>query len=50
MTAPRIDVGMYVPAKPPLSGVEQLVSVAQQNQFESVFIWDHVVDFFPQAI
>ena len=50
MSSPRIDVGMYVPAKPPLAGVEQLVSAAQQLQFESVFIWDHVVDFFPQAI
>lgn len=50
MTSPRIDVGMYVPAKPPLAGVEQLVAAAQQLHLESVFIWDHVVDFFPQAI
>jgi phthiodiolone/phenolphthiodiolone dimycocerosates ketoreductase len=50
MTSPRIDVGMYVPAKPPLAGVEQLVSAAQEFQVDSVFIWDHIVDFFPQAI
>jgi phthiodiolone/phenolphthiodiolone dimycocerosates ketoreductase len=41
---------MYVPAKPPVAGIEQLVSVAQQGQFDSVFVWDHVMDFFAQSI
>ncbi len=50
MTYPRISVGMYVPAQPPLVGVEQLISAAEQFQLDSVFIWDHIVDFFPQAI
>jgi phthiodiolone/phenolphthiodiolone dimycocerosates ketoreductase len=50
MTYPRIDVGMYIPAKPPLAGVEQLVSAARQTPFDSVFMWDHILDFFPQAI
>ncbi len=47
MTYPRISVGMYVPAQPPLVGVEQLISAAEQFQLDSVFIWDHIVDFFP---
>src|SRR5919202_3101127 len=50
MTSPRIAVGMYVPAKPPLADIEQFVSVAQQEPFDSVFVWDHVMDFFAQAI
>src|SRR3712207_6629268 len=50
MASPQIDVGIYIPAKPPLAGIEQLVSVAQEHQLDSVFFWDHVVDFFPQAI
>ena len=41
---------MYVPAKPSVDGIEQLVSVAQENGFASAFIWDHVVDFFSQSI
>ncbi len=50
MASPKIQVGMYVPAKPPLAGVEQLAAAAQQLQLDSLFVWDHVVDFFPQAI
>ncbi len=49
MALPRIDVGIYVPAKPPLAVVEQLAAAAQQAQLDSLFIWDHVVDFFPHA-
>ena len=50
MTYSRIDVSMYIPAKPPRARIEQLVSVAQQLPCNSMFIWDHVLDFFPQAI
>ena len=50
MAHPRIDVGMYVVAKTPLSGVEALVSAAQAQQLASVFVWDHLQDFFPSAI
>jgi phthiodiolone/phenolphthiodiolone dimycocerosates ketoreductase len=50
MAHPRIEVGMYVVAKAPLDGVEALVSIAQDQQLDSVFIWDHIQDFFPSAI
>ena len=47
---PRIDVGMYITAKPPLAAIEQLTAAAQELRLDSVFVWDHVVDFFPQAV
>lgn len=50
MVHPKIDVGMYVAAKAPLEGVEALASAAQSQQLDSVFIWDHVQDFFPSSI
>lgn len=50
MAHPRIEVGMYVVAKAPLAGVEGLVSAAQDQQLDSVFIWDHLQDFVPSAI
>ncbi len=50
MASPRIAVGMYAPAKPPLGAVEALASAAQGLQLDSLFVWDHVQDFFPQAL
>lgn len=50
MTHPQIDVGFYVSAKPPLAGVEALVAAAQSQQFSSVFVWDHLQDFFPSTV
>ncbi|HEV2065778.1 MAG TPA: LLM class flavin-dependent oxidoreductase [Thermomicrobiales bacterium] len=50
MAHPQIEVGMYVVAKAPLGGVEALVGAAQGQQYDSVFIWDHLQDFFPSAI
>ncbi len=47
MVHPQIEVGMYVVAKAPLGGVEALVSAALEQQYDSVFIWDHLQDFFP---
>jgi phthiodiolone/phenolphthiodiolone dimycocerosates ketoreductase len=50
MASPRIDVGMYVPAKPPIADIERAVRAAQHGGLDSLFVWDHVVDFFPQAL
>jgi phthiodiolone/phenolphthiodiolone dimycocerosates ketoreductase len=50
MVYQTIEVGMYVVAKAPLGGVEALVSVANEQQLDSVFIWDHFQDFFPSAV
>ena len=41
---------MYVAAKPPLGAVDALVAAAQDQQLDSVFVWDHLQDFFPSAI
>jgi len=46
----KIEVGMYVAAKPPIEGVETLVAAAEEHHLASVFIWDHIQDFFPSAI
>jgi phthiodiolone/phenolphthiodiolone dimycocerosates ketoreductase len=45
-----MEIGMYVVAKPPLGTVEALVGGAQGMQLDSVFIWDHLQDFFPSAV
>ena len=50
MSHPKIDVGMYVAAKPPLGTVDALVAAAQEQRLDSVFVWDHFQDFFPSAI
>jgi phthiodiolone/phenolphthiodiolone dimycocerosates ketoreductase len=50
MAHPRIEVGMYVVAQAPLAGVEMFVSSAQEQQLDSVFIWDHLQDFVPSAV
>jgi phthiodiolone/phenolphthiodiolone dimycocerosates ketoreductase len=47
---PRIDVGMYAVAKTPLTGVDAAVSSARDQQLDSVFIWDHIQDFFSSSI
>jgi phthiodiolone/phenolphthiodiolone dimycocerosates ketoreductase len=50
MAHPKIEVGMYVVAKTPLAGIDALVSSAQDQQLDSVFIWDHLQDFVPSTI
>ncbi len=50
MNTSPIEVGMYVVAKAPLAGVEALAGAAQEQQLDSIFIWDHLQDFFPSAI
>lgn len=50
MGHPPIEVGMYVIAKAPLEGVEMFVSAARDQQLDSVFIWDHLQDFYPSSI
>jgi phthiodiolone/phenolphthiodiolone dimycocerosates ketoreductase len=50
MTHPKIDVGMYVAARPPLGSVDALVAAARDLQLDSVFVWDHLQDFVPAAI
>ena len=50
MSTSPIEVGMYVVAKAPLAGVEALAGAAQDQQLDSIFIWDHLQDFFPSAI
>jgi phthiodiolone/phenolphthiodiolone dimycocerosates ketoreductase len=50
MAHPRIDVGMYVTAKPPLPMIEQLASAAQEMGCDSLFVWDHIQDFIAQSV
>jgi len=50
MAAHRIDVGLYVVAKPSLGIIEQLVGAAQDIGLDGVFMWDHLQDFFPSVI
>lgn len=50
MSHPKIDVGMYIAAKPPLGSVDALGAAAADQQFDSLFVWDHLQDFVPSAI
>jgi len=50
MSHPKIDVGTYVAARPPLGSVDALVAAARDQQLDSVFVWDHLQDFVPAAI
>jgi phthiodiolone/phenolphthiodiolone dimycocerosates ketoreductase len=50
MSHPKIDVGVYVAAKPPLGAIDALVAAAQDQRLDSVFVWDHLQDFVPSAI
>jgi phthiodiolone/phenolphthiodiolone dimycocerosates ketoreductase len=47
---PKIEVGMSLYPRTPLGGVEALVATAEDQQFDSVFIGDHLQDFFPSVI
>ncbi len=46
----KIEVGMTLYPRTPLGGVEALVAAAKDQQFDSIFIGDHLQDFFPSAI
>lgn len=50
MSYPKIEVGMYLAAKPPLDTVEALTGAAEHLGLDSLFVWDHFQDFFPAAI
>lgn len=50
MSHPKIEVGAYVAARPPLDAVDALVGAAREQQLDSVFIWDHIQDFVPSVI
>ena len=50
MASPKISVGLYVPAQPPLGFVRQLIWAARLFRLDSVMIPDHFQDWFPQAI
>lgn len=50
MAHPRIEVGTYVVAKPPLAGIDAVAAAAQGRGLDSVFVWDHVQDFFPSSV
>lgn len=48
--AKGIDIGLDVPAQPPLGDVRRLVLTARMMRLDTVMLWDHVQDFFPQAL
>ena len=50
MAHPKIEVGLYLPAQPPLGSVHQFVWAARLLRLDSVIVWDHVQDFFPTAL
>ncbi len=38
MTHRKIEVGMYIAARPPLGSVDALVAAARDQQLDSVFV------------
>lgn len=50
MAHARLEVGMYAVAKPPLDEFKAQVSVADAQRLDSLFIWDHLQDFYSSAV
>jgi phthiodiolone/phenolphthiodiolone dimycocerosates ketoreductase len=50
MTIPKIEVGLTLYPRSPLSDVAGLAAAAENQQFDSVFFGEHLQDFFPSAI
>src|SRR5215217_3910657 len=50
MTPPTIDVGLYVPANPPLGLIRAYTLFARLIQLDSVVTEEHFQTFFPTAI
>ena len=48
-TYPKIDVGMTVAAKPPVSAIEA-DAAARDLRLDSWFAWDHLQDSSPAAV
>lgn len=45
-----IDVGMYVPAQPPLQDLKRLVLAVRIMRLDGVMLWDHLQDFYPRQL
>lgn len=50
MARRSISMGIYLPPKPPLSQVHQLIWAARLFRLDTVMVWDHLRDFFPRAL
>jgi phthiodiolone/phenolphthiodiolone dimycocerosates ketoreductase len=50
VSRPWMTVGLHVPPKPPAMNLRALVSVARLMRFESLTVWDHFQDLFPQSL
>lgn len=50
MARPRITVGMHLPPKPPVVTLRALAYASRLMRLESLTVWDHVQDLFPQSL
>ncbi|HUG16955.1 MAG TPA: LLM class flavin-dependent oxidoreductase [Thermomicrobiales bacterium] len=50
MSRPWMTVGLHVPPKPPALNLRALVTMARLMRLESLTVWDHFQDLFPQAL
>ena len=50
MASSKMALGLYLPAQPPLTDIGRLVYVARMLRLDSVTVWDHFQDLFPQAL
>lgn len=50
MSRPWMTVGLHVPPKPPAMNLRALVTATRLMRLESMTVWDHFQDLFPQSL
>jgi len=47
---PRLKLGLHLPPKPPLYAMRAMLYAARAMRLESLTVWDHFQDLFPQSL
>jgi phthiodiolone/phenolphthiodiolone dimycocerosates ketoreductase len=50
MSEARIATGMLIPPQPPMSRLRLSVALAKRVRLASLFVWDHLQEFYPAAL
>jgi phthiodiolone/phenolphthiodiolone dimycocerosates ketoreductase len=45
-----VAIGLHIPPKPPLYALRSIVYAARVMRLESLTVWDHLQDLFPQSL
>ncbi|NIJ10117.1 phthiodiolone/phenolphthiodiolone dimycocerosates ketoreductase [Saccharomonospora amisosensis] len=50
MTSTALQAGVYVPPSPPVAGLRVLTAMARLSRLDSLFVEDHLQEFFPTKL